>query len=83
VVPKYFNCATFWKDPLAIIMSWFCPAFWWRNSNIYLDFSAFTSRTTFLLASIKVSVVFFMVSMLSPVDSHHQHRPAADMSHLS
>jgi hypothetical protein len=36
VVPKYLNCATLSKHPLAIFMSWFCPAFWWWDSNIYL-----------------------------------------------
>jgi hypothetical protein len=45
VVPKYLNCATFSKDLLAIFMSWFCPAFWWQDSNIYLVFSAFTPRS--------------------------------------
>jgi hypothetical protein len=48
---KYYNCATFLKDLLAIFMSWICPAFWWRASNIYLVFSAFISRRTSLLAS--------------------------------
>jgi hypothetical protein len=32
----------------------------------HLDFSVFTSGPTSLLASIKVSMVFFMVSILSP-----------------
>jgi hypothetical protein len=36
-------------------MLWFCLAFWWRDSNVYLVFSAFTSRPTFLLASIRLS----------------------------
>jgi hypothetical protein len=35
-VPKYLNCATFSKDLLAIFMLWFCPAFWWCDSNIYV-----------------------------------------------
>jgi hypothetical protein len=43
VVPKYLNCATFLKHLSAIFMSWFCPPFWWRDSNIYLVFSVFTS----------------------------------------
>jgi hypothetical protein len=53
-----------------------------RQQHIgYLVFSAFTSRPTSLLASIKVSVFSFMVSMLSP-SLCHQHRQAADVSHL-
>jgi hypothetical protein len=51
---------------ISLRMSWFCHAFWWRDSNIYLVFSVFTSRPTYLLASIKVCVFFFMVSTLSP-----------------
>jgi hypothetical protein len=65
VVPKYLNCVTFTNDLLAIFMSWLCPEFWWRGTNIYFVFSVFTSRPTSLLASIKVDVFFFMVSMLS------------------
>jgi hypothetical protein len=62
---EILNRATFLKDPLAIFMS-FCRAFWWRDSIIYLVFSAFTSRPSSLLASMRVSVFFFMVSTLSP-----------------
>jgi hypothetical protein len=40
--------------------------------------SVFTSRPTYLLASIRVSVFFFMVSMLSP----NRFTSAADVSHL-
>jgi hypothetical protein len=49
-------------------MHWFCPAFWWRDSNIYLVFSVFTSRPT----SIKVSVSLFMVFIVNyhQADSH-------------
>jgi hypothetical protein len=39
----------------------FCPTFWVRAINIYLVLSAFTYRPTFLLASNKASVFFFMV----------------------
>jgi hypothetical protein len=46
VVPKYLNCATFSNDLLTIFLPWFCPAFWWRDSNIYLVFSAVTYRLT-------------------------------------
>jgi hypothetical protein len=66
VVPKYLNCDTFSNDLFAIFMSWFCPAFWWWDSNIYLVFSALISRPIPLLASIKVSMFFFIVSNLSP-----------------
>jgi hypothetical protein len=66
VVPKYLNCATFSNNILAIFMFWFCPAFWWRGSNIYsyLAFSAFTSGPTSLLASIRVCVFFFTFSYI-------------------
>jgi hypothetical protein len=47
------NSATFSKDLLAIFMLWFCPAFWWRDSNIHSVFSVFTSRPISFLASIK------------------------------
>jgi hypothetical protein len=71
VVPKYMYYATFSKYLLANFISWFCPAFWWRDSNMYLVFSAFISRPTSLLASIKVPVLFFLWYLCySPVDSH-------------
>jgi hypothetical protein len=38
----------------------------YSDSNIYIVFSAFTSRPSSLLASIKVYVFFSMVSMSSP-----------------
>jgi hypothetical protein len=57
VVPKYLNFATFSKHLLAIFMSQLCPAFWWRDSNIYLVFSVFTSRPTSVRASIKENVM--------------------------
>lgn len=34
VVPKYIKCATFSKEIWAIFMLWFCPAIWWRDTNI-------------------------------------------------
>jgi hypothetical protein len=49
-----------------IIVLWFCPAFWWRETNTYLVFSVFTSIPSSLLAPIRDSVFYFMVSMLSP-----------------
>jgi hypothetical protein len=52
VVPRYLNCATFSKHLFPVFMSWFCPAFWWRGTNIYLIFSVFTYMPTSLLASI-------------------------------
>jgi hypothetical protein len=36
VLPKYLNCATFSKHLLPVFMSWLCPAFWWRDGNMYL-----------------------------------------------
>jgi hypothetical protein len=30
------NYATLSKHLLAVLISWFCPAFWWRGSNIHL-----------------------------------------------
>jgi hypothetical protein len=47
-----------------------------------LDFSAFTSRQTCLLASITASVLFSLVFMQLSKDLHHQHRPEANVSHL-
>jgi hypothetical protein len=65
VIPKYLNCATFPKNLLAIFMSWVCPASrLTRQQRICLVFSAFTSRLTSVLASIKVPLFFFMVSIL-------------------
>jgi hypothetical protein len=49
-----------------IFISQFWSAFWSRDTNIHLVFSTFSSRSTSLLASIKVSVLLFTVSMLSP-----------------
>jgi hypothetical protein len=51
----YELCHIF-RTSIAISMSWFCPAFWWWDSNIHLDFSVFTSKPTSLLASMIVSV---------------------------
>jgi hypothetical protein len=47
VVSKYLNNL---KHLVPIFISWFCPAFWWRDSNIYLVFSVFASTPTSLLA---------------------------------
>jgi hypothetical protein len=48
VVPKYLNCATFWKHLLTIFVSWLCPAY-----IHILSFCVFTSRPTFLLGQLK------------------------------
>jgi hypothetical protein len=64
------------------ITSWFCPVFWWRDSNIYLVFSAFTYRQTSLLASIKFVCFSLWYLYDHPVDSHHQRRTTGDVSHL-
>jgi hypothetical protein len=52
-------------DLLAIFMLWFCPAFWWWDINIYLVFSAFTSRPNSLLASIRVSIFLYGIYIIS------------------
>jgi hypothetical protein len=52
--PQIFQLCHILKNLLAIFMSWFFPAFWWRDSNIYLVFSVFTSKCIpTLLAPIK------------------------------
>lgn len=53
------NFATFTKDLLTIIKSWFCIAFWWWDINIFLVLSAFASRPTTLLQFNRASVFFF------------------------
>jgi hypothetical protein len=42
IVPKYLNCATFSNHTLPVFMSWFCPAFWWWDSDLYLVFTVFS-----------------------------------------
>jgi hypothetical protein len=56
VVPKYLNCSTFSKHLLPIFMSWLCPAFWWWDSNIYLQlvFSVFTSFTALKMYRVQI-----------------------------
>jgi hypothetical protein len=80
--PKYFKISALSKDLLALFMLRFCPAFWWRENNIYLVFHAFVCSLTSVLASIKVSVFFLMVSMLSPSRFTWQHWPGVNVSHL-
>jgi hypothetical protein len=80
VIPKYLNCDTFPNGLFDIFMSRFLPAFWWGDSNIYLVFSMFISKPTSLLGSIKLSLFFSMVCYPS-VDSHHQHKSEAGVSH--
>jgi hypothetical protein len=46
VVLKYFNFAASSKDLLANFVLRYLSSFWWREMNIYLVFSAFTSRPT-------------------------------------
>jgi hypothetical protein len=36
VVPKYFKCATFLIDLLAIFISCYCPEYYGRDINIYI-----------------------------------------------
>jgi hypothetical protein len=49
---------TFLKAVLPTFISWFCPAFWWQDSNMNIFFSAFTSTLISLQASFKISVSF-------------------------
>jgi hypothetical protein len=49
---------------------------------MHLVFSMFTSSPTSKLASIRVSVFSLWCLCYLPLDSHHQHRRAADVSHL-
>jgi hypothetical protein len=49
--------------------------------NIYLVFPVFTSRPTSILSS-KFLCFSLWYLYYHPVDSHHQHRSAADLSHL-
>jgi hypothetical protein len=46
------------------------------------NLSAFTSRTTSSLVSIRPSVFLFIQFILPSSNLHHQHRPAADVPHL-
>lgn len=48
-ISRYLNFAVFLKDLLSLL--WVCPAFWWWDVNIHLDFFVFYSRSTILLAS--------------------------------
>jgi hypothetical protein len=52
-------------------MFWFCAAFRWRDVNIYFVLSIFASTSTPLLASVKDSVFFCMVFMLSSWLRHY------------
>jgi hypothetical protein len=50
-VPKYLNCTTFSNYMFPIFISRFWPAIWWRDANMYLVFSTFTSRPISILHS--------------------------------
>jgi hypothetical protein len=63
---KYLNFTTVSQDMSIICGLQFCPKFWRQDINTHVDFSVFASRATSLLASIIVSVFFFMVPILSP-----------------
>jgi hypothetical protein len=56
----------------AVFMSWFCSAFWWRDSNIYLVFSVFTSRPTSLQRQLKFVCFSLRYLCYHPVDSQHE-----------
>ena len=66
VVPKYLNYSTPWKDLLPAFMLWFCPACWSWNMTIFLVFSAFTSRSSSLLAVTKAPM-FLCNSMYASI----------------
>jgi hypothetical protein len=72
------------KDLLVILMSRICPAFLWRNIHAYPDFSAFTFRPTYLLATVRAPVSLFMIPKRCylQIALHHQHRSAADIFNL-
>jgi hypothetical protein len=78
---KYLNCDTFPNNLFPIFISRFWPAFWSWDTNIYLVLSMSTPRPTSLLASIEVSVLSLQYLCYLPVDSHHRHKPEADVSH--
>jgi hypothetical protein len=64
-VPKYLNCARFSNHLLAVFISWFCPTFWWQDSNMYLVFFVFTFRSTSFLASITDSVFLYCIYVIT------------------
>jgi hypothetical protein len=66
VIPQYSNFAIFSKDLLKLSKLRFCPGFWRQVINIHSVFSVFTSRPTYLVASNRASVFFFMVFTFSP-----------------
>jgi hypothetical protein len=60
----------------------FSPAFWSRESNIYIVFSTFIFKcTSSLLASIKFLSFYLQYLCYLWVESNHQQKPEADVSH--
>jgi hypothetical protein len=57
---KNRNFGTVSNNLLVIYMLWACAAFWWRDMNIHLTFSAFTSRQISFLASNR-AFVFLLI----------------------
>jgi hypothetical protein len=49
----------------ATFMPWLYPAFWWWDSNVYLNLSAFTSGPTCLLDTDKVSIFLYSNYVIS------------------
>jgi hypothetical protein len=52
-----------------------------KSYNIYVDFSRFIFRPTYLLEPIKFSEIYLQYLHYLPADSHHQHKPEADVFH--
>jgi hypothetical protein len=60
---QIFELCHIFKTSVSCFYVTICSAFWWRDSSVYLVFSAITYRPNFLLASIKVCMIFCMVSV--------------------
>jgi hypothetical protein len=58
-IHKYLNFGTFFKHMLATFVSRQCLADWWWDMNIHLDFSAFMSRPTSVIASVFLFTIHF------------------------
>jgi hypothetical protein len=72
--------APHFQNMLPIFWSWFCPAFWWRESNIYscLVFSVFTSRPTSLLETLLI--LWVKINLWSSTQSRLRILPAKVLS---
>ena len=63
VVPKYLNSSTLSKVLLSILALWIRPAFWSRDTTMFLVLSALTSSPISLVAATKASACSFRVCM--------------------